>query len=181
MRQVLLALLSLHLPYRVTSFVPSVPTKLDCARWIALDPLSEQKTEPEDTLAKKVKLVNDLDKFVWYLSPVSAMTAFASYTETSRAFHNFIDSASGHTWQPVDGGEFISELVKTALGGPVTFGISILFGTLVGLTVSSLYSRQQNIHATLVGMTEKFRELELCVEGFPEPYRQKCQASITRL
>jgi Protein of unknown function (DUF4239) len=49
---------------------------------------------------------------------------------------------------------------------------------MVGLTVSTLYSSQQNIRDTLVAMSEKFRDLELCVQAFPEPYNSQCSKRI---
>jgi Protein of unknown function (DUF4239) len=134
-----------------------------------------------EMLSQKQLRQNDLDSILWYLPPVLTVAAFMLYRDTSRAFHQFIDTASGHSFQAADGGQFASDLAQTALGGPVTFGISILFGTLVGLTVSTLYTRQQNVHETMVGMSEKFRDLELCVEGFPEPYKMQCKMIIDDL
>jgi Protein of unknown function (DUF4239) len=152
-------------------------------RQVTVEPRDEagEKDSFPEMISQKLRQTNDLDSILWYLPPVMTVSAFMLYKDTSRAFHQFIDSASGHSFQAADGGQFASELAQNALGGPVTFGISILFGTLVGLTVSTLYTRQQNIHETLVGMSEKFRDLELCVEGFPEPYKLQCKKRINFL
>jgi hypothetical protein len=149
-------------------------------RHATLEPLGEEKDSLPGILSEKL-LQRDLDSVIWYLPPILTGAAFMLYTSTARSFHRFIDWASGHAFQAADGGQFASELAQSALGGPVTFGISILFGTLVGLTISTLYTRQQNIHETLVSMSEKFRDLELCVEGFPEPYKRQCKTIVDTL
>ena len=137
-------------------------------------------TTTEQGRQKAVTFQSLVEQFAWYIPPALAVMAFTFYGETSRAFHEFIDTASGHQWQMADGGAFVSEMVKSALGGPVTFSVSILFGTMVGLTVSSLWSRQMNIHRSLVGIFEELRELELFVDDFPQPYKQRCKQFLKR-
>ena len=134
------------------------------------DTTSTDETSPIESFS-----LEEVEKSLWYLPPILSVVAYSSYTQTSRAFHQFIDLVSGNQWQSADGGKLISEMAQTALSGPVTFSISILFGTLVGLTVSTLHSRQRDIHKHLIGISEELRELELYVDGFPEPYKAKCQ------
>lgn len=53
--------------------------------------------------------------------------------------------------------------------------ISILLGTLVATTISTLYNRQNNLGKTVVATHEQIRHLTLLVDGLPEPYREKGQ------
>jgi hypothetical protein len=76
------------------------------------------------------------------LAAVMAGLAFGSYKMTAEAFHAFVDTASGHTWAPVDGGAHWTGLIAPALTGPVSSSLSLLFGTLMSMTVGSLYNRQ---------------------------------------
>jgi hypothetical protein len=109
----------------------------------------------------------------WFLPPALSTAAFFSYTETSVLFHDFIDTASGHQWTAADGGKYMAEIVKPVLNGPVTLSISILFGTLIAMTIQTLYNRQTSIHKKLISIVEEVRELQLLAEGFPEPYRSQ--------
>lgn len=68
---------------------------------------------------------------------------------------------------------FMASLIRPLLNGPVTLSLSILFGTLVAMTIQTLYNRQVNIHKMLVGSVEEMRELSLYLCGFPEPHRRQ--------
>jgi len=57
----------------------------------------------------------------------------------------------------------------------VCLSISILFGTLVATTVSTLYNRQNSLGKTVVATQEQIRHLTLLVDGLAEPYREKGQ------
>jgi hypothetical protein len=114
----------------------------------------------------------------WFLPPAVAASAFATYQDTRTAFHGFIDAASGHAWVAVDGGRFMADMVRPVLNGPVTLSISILFGTLVATTVSTLYGRQVNLRKTVIRAEEQVRHITLLVlDSFPEepPYRGKAK------
>jgi len=115
-----------------------------------------------------------------YLPPLLAAIAFASYQGTRTVFHNVIDVASGHNWKSVDGGALLVEMVRPVLNGPVTLSISILFGTLVATTVSTLYNRQINLRKTVISASELVGHLHLLVDGFPDEghsssYRSKAK------
>jgi hypothetical protein len=95
--------------------------------------------------------------------------AFILYHDTSQLFHSAIDWASGHNWASADGGKYVAEITKNALTGPVTFSISILFGSLVGLTISTLYNRQTALQRLFVTLHQEGRELQqLLIEFYPE-------------
>lgn len=112
----------------------------------------------------------------WFLLPpfLSAFS-FLTYQDVKAVFHDLIDEASGHTWVAADGGKFMAEMVRPVLNGPVTLSISILFGTLVATTVSTLYSRQISLKKTVISAEERVRHINLLVDGLPEPYRAKAK------
>jgi Protein of unknown function (DUF4239) len=72
-------------------------------------------------------------------------------------------------------GKYMAELIRPLLNGPVTFSVSILLGTLVAMTIQTLYDRQVKIHHALVSCIEEVRELSLFVRSFPDPYRTRGQ------
>jgi Protein of unknown function (DUF4239) len=72
----------------------------------------------------------------------------------------------------------MAELIRPLLNGPVTFSVSILFGTLVAMTIQTLYNRQETIHKSLVTCTEEIRQLSLFVNGFPEPYERQAKLLV---
>lgn len=105
--------------------------------------------------------------FVWYLPPSLSVMAYCLYDDTSSAFHKLLDWASGNTWVPADGGKYISEITRNALTGPVTFSVSILFGSLVGLTISTLHGRQMSLQRLFVTLHEDGKEMEALLKAFP--------------
>lgn len=107
-----------------------------------------------------------------------AATAFIFYTDTSKAFHALVDTASRHTWAPVDGGAYLTDLITPALNGPVTGVISILFGTLVSTTISNLYNRQATLSRLLADIADQIRMAGLHVEYFPEPYKTQAETKL---
>jgi Protein of unknown function (DUF4239) len=133
----------------------------------------------EDLLVEDAQ---DLDTsiFVWLLPLINMINAFYLYPDTQLAFHNFMDVASGHLWVSVDGNNYMTEIVKPVLNGPVTLSISILFGTLSSMTIQTLYRRQIDLRQTLISTVEEVRELQWLVEGFPEPYKSSAHTLLTR-
>jgi hypothetical protein len=107
-----------------------------------------------------------------------AATAFTFYADTSKAFHALVDAASRHTWAPVDGGAYLTDLITPALNGPVTGVISILFGTLVSTTIGNLYNRQATLSRLLADLVDNLRMAGLHVEWFPEPYKTQAEAKL---
>jgi hypothetical protein len=99
--------------------------------------------------------------------------AFACYKETSLAFHNFVNIASGNTWLPADGGQSLTDLITPALNGPVSTVISLLFGTLVSTTIGNLYNRQNELSCLLATIFDDIRLAEIHADFFPQPYKQR--------
>jgi Protein of unknown function (DUF4239) len=91
-----------------------------------------------------------------------------------------VDTWSGHTWTSADGGKYMLEIVRPVLNGPVTLAVSILFGTLVSMTIQTLYQRQTTLHSNYVSTVEEVRELFVMMQTFPEPYKSEGQAWLSR-
>ena len=117
---------------------------------------SQSKEKITEEMREEVKRRS----YVWFVPPAVSAAAFVSYDSTAKLFHKCIDAASGHTWQPADGGKYISQLAQTALSGPVTFSVSILFGTLVGITISTLHQRQTAMRNLFVQLHQEGQELK---------------------
>lgn len=105
--------------------------------------------------------------------------AFCYYTETAKAFHWLVDTWSGHTWTSADGGKYMMEIVRPVLNGPVTLAVSILFGTLVSMTIQTLYDRQTRLHTNYISTVEEVRELYVMIQTFPEPYKSEGQTCLS--
>ena len=70
--------------------------------------------------------------------------------------------------------------MRPILNGPVTLSISILFGTLVATTISSLYNRQTQLAQSVVATQEQVIYLALLVDGLPDAnYRAKTQQLLS--
>ena len=105
---------------------------------------------------------------------IMSLIAFSTYTETAKTFRHVVDLVSGHTWAPVDGGAYLTDLIAPALTGPVSSFISLLFGTLTSMTVGNLYVRQSNMARLLCDILEDLRLMDLHTACLPTPeYRQE--------
>lgn len=130
-------------------------------------PLSSEDMNRE--IAQEVTRRN----YIWFFPPALTAVAFTLFDETSRVFHRLLDYASGHNWVPADGGRYIADVTKTALTGPVTFSVSILFSSLVGLTVSTLNARQTSLQKLFVNLHQEGQELKNLLEECPAEIRDQ--------
>lgn len=120
-----------------------------------------------------------VEDFALLITPAAmAGIAFSQYKDTSVAFHNFVEVASQNTWSPVDGGAYLTDLITPALNGPVTTVISILFATLVSMTVSNLLTRQNTMARALAEIIDDARRTEIHIENFPEPFRSRADSLV---
>ncbi len=125
-------------------------------------------------VTRLVDRTSSLSSLLLLAPAVMAGMAFSTYTEVAEGFRAFVDIASGHTWYPVDGGTYLTDLISPALTGPVASFISLLFGTLTSMTVGNLYNRQATMAALLGDCLEDLRLLELHVSTLPKPeYRDQ--------
>lgn len=140
----------------------------------------------DENNSMKNKQTRSLDQVAWTLPPLLAAVAYGTYSDTSRAFYDWIQhlavgsSSSSSLLSPGDStmmaGSSISisnDMVETVLSGPVTLSVSILFGTLVAMTIQTLYDRQRSIHKELVSQIEEVHDTQLLLQGFPEPFKTR--------
>jgi Protein of unknown function (DUF4239) len=120
------------------------------------------------------------DVVVILLPAVLTVMAFAFYEQTSASFHNLVDFASSNTWQAVDGGAYLSDLLIPALNGPVVTFISLLFGSLSSMTLSNLYTRQVTLANKFAKFVEDMRLLDLHLSYLPADYQLEAKASLRR-
>ena len=110
---------------------------------------------------------------------IMSLLAFSTYSETAKAFRTLVDFLSGHTWESVDGGAYLSDLIAPALTGPVSSFISLLFGTLTSMTVGNLYVRQSNMARSLCDILEDLRLIDLHTATLPTAqYREESSKLI---
>ena len=116
----------------------------------------------------------DLDQLAWVMPPLLGTTAFASYPHTSRAFQQLLLTVSGaNTAASTTIDDTSNSVIQAILSGPVTLSVSILFGTLVAMTIQTLYDRQKNIHQQLISQIEQVHDTQLLLQSFPQPYQAK--------
>ncbi|KAG7366626.1 DUF4239 domain containing protein [Nitzschia inconspicua] len=121
------------------------------------------------------------EDFVVVLLPaVLTAMAFSFYEETSASFHKLVDFASSNTWQAVDGGAYLSDLLIPALNGPVVTFISLLFGSLSSMTLSNLYNRQVTLANKFAKFVEDIRLLDLHLSYFPAEFQLGAKTSLRR-
>ena len=156
------------------------PTSAAATTTVALSQGNET-TDEKNLKYNKIlsNLFSDYHKFVWLLPPVLSVVAFITYTDTSIALHNFIDSfasCNAMSWKDDKG----ADMIKDILNGPVALSVSILLGTLVAMTIQTLYDNKQSTYKTLIASIEEMREFNLILSTFPEPYRTQCRTLLNK-
>ena len=111
---------------------------------------------------------------------VSAISAFGLYKETTKSFHWFVVNVSQNTWIPVDGGKLIGDIILPALNGPVLGSITLLFATLVAMTISNLYQRQVAMQGCIIREIEDLRRLGYLMQCIPQPYRTESKFHLEK-
>ena len=98
---------------------------------------------------------------LWIIPFVASSVSFVSFKRTSRIFHGLVQWMSGNTWIPKSFKELNlqANVVTQVINGPVITSISVLFASLVSMTVSSLYQRQADIQLCL---TNEIQALQIC-------------------
>jgi len=103
--------------------------------------------------------------FACFLPPAIGTAAFVTGDLFSNVFHGIFGSL----------GKEQLAAIQPILNGPVSLSLSILFGSLVAMTIQSLYQNQIAMHTNLIGTVEEVRALESLSQGFPEPFQSKTQ------
>ena len=81
------------------------------------------------------------DSKIYFVPIVVGILAYTLFPETQQVFHSTLSTLSLGEYS----GE-LSEDIRPLINGPVTLTISILFGSLVSMTIGTLYGRQTDIH-----------------------------------
>jgi hypothetical protein len=127
--------------------------------------IKHELKELEEEFDLRVKL----ESLLWFFPVTMSACAFLFQQPTSALFHTLYafvnENANGDALQ----------MIQPALNGPVSTSISILFGTLVAITISSLYGRQDAMHKTLITLGEDLHYGSLLVQGLPPPYSQQAK------
>ena len=106
------------------------------------------------------------DSKIWIMPFLVGSTAFTFFPQTIQTFHNVVEFLSF--------GQYTGELsddIRPVINGPVTLTISILFGSLVSMTISTLYERQTEIHKVGIATVNEARYIQFLAEGLNEPQR----------
>jgi hypothetical protein len=118
------------------------------------------------------------DIIVVILPGILAGLAFSLYDETYDAFHKFVDFASSNTWQAVDGGAYLSDLLTPALNGPISTFISLLFGSLSSMTLSNLLNRQLSLSKLFSKLVEDIRLANIHFGYLPGDYEIEAKSIL---
>lgn len=120
-----------------------------------------------DLPAGKVRTIKKWRTLPWLLVPaISCVLSYWSYTPFAKAFFNVVMWASSNTWIPKSEEELNlqTNIVTQVVNGPVITSVSVLFASLVSLTISNLHNRQVEIHGSLVEEVHIIRSLTMLLE-----------------
>lgn len=179
------------LPWRASSFVPpsnriaqtkvagSLAPVRSRSRLLAV---GAQDTSDGISLSSTGDLLREqAGTIIWLSPPIACIVAFNGYSVTSKIFHETVQFVSNNNWIPVDGGTLLASIITPAVNGPVMTSLSILFGSLSAITISSLYERQNQIRRSLVSEVEEIRNLAVMVQSFPDASRDKANIYLTQI
>lgn len=119
----------------------------------------------EVTITKKTE---SNDRYVlWALPFLGAVFSYGTFQYTSSFFHHVVQWASQNTWLPetVEDLTLQANVVTQVINGPVITSISLLFATLVSVTVSNLHSRQVVVQQSFFLEVQLFRQLKQLIES----------------
>lgn len=103
---------------------------------------------------------------LWTIPFVASAASFVSFRRTSRLFHGLVQWMSDNTWVPKTFKELNlqANVVTQVINGPVITSISVLFASLVSMTISSLYQRQADIRLCLTNEIQALRILHTILQ-----------------
>ncbi|KAG7356150.1 DUF4239 domain containing protein [Nitzschia inconspicua] len=113
------------------------------------------------------------DSKIYVIPVVVAVLSFTYFVQISEVFHVMVDACSFGRYK----GE-LSDEIRPLINGPVTLTISILFGSLVSMTISTLYERQTQIHRVGIAIVNEARHILYLAEGLPEPERSQVRTHV---
>jgi len=117
-----------------------------------------------------------IDRNVVLLPVIIPVLAYFTYEDVAKWSGWIMDHLSTNkNWVSVDGGQYEAKILAPAINGIVISSISILFGTLISETITSLRQRQQDIRTNIYREAGELRILQAMVESFPptKMYRER--------
>lgn len=119
---------------------------------------------PSDQAASLAPRLEDVGDSAFYSAVplvIIPIVAYFLYENVALAFTFFVDFIDvGRTWHPADGKAYQIAILTPTINGIIVPTISILFGTLVSSTVSTLRGRQLSIRSHLNQESCAIRTLE---------------------
>lgn len=141
-------------------------TTTEQAQYEACVDFMENHEQEQEALLKR-------DRKIYLVPIVVAVVSYACFPQTQATFHSTLETVSCGSYT----GE-LSEEIRPLINGPVTLTISILFGSLVSMTISTLYSRQTDIHQSGVETSNELRHMQYLAEALPEPERSMVKTKL---
>jgi hypothetical protein len=126
--------------------------------YASIEIASHQQQQPStDSSSSPVERV-----LLWTIPLLGAGFSFGTFKFMSSLFHDVVQWASANTWFPTTPEEvnLQTSVVTQVVNGPVITSISVLFATLVSMTVSNLYARQVDIQASLIQEVHAIRRIQ---------------------
>ena len=117
----------------------------------------------------------------WWIFPFVVMvTAYATFPALSQAFDRLVLWISDDGWLPdtPEKMSLLSNVLTQVVNGPVVTSISVLFATLISVTISTLHSRQHDVQLSLINEVEALRNLETTLAS---PVYTTCTTSMEKL
>lgn len=110
------------------------PPGIEQTQYDACIDFMENHEQEQEALLKR-------DSKIYMVPIVVAILSYTLFPETQQIFHSTLTALSlgGYSGE-------LSEDIRPLINGPVTLTISILFGSLVSMTIGTLYGRQTDIH-----------------------------------
>lgn len=109
----------------------------------------------------------------WFFPAVTLVLAYATFPTISLTFHRAVQWVSNDAWLPdtPEKMSLLSNVVTQVVNGPVVTSISVLFATLVSVTVETLHSRQQDVQSSLIDEFEALISLQSLLSS---PLQSSC-------
>lgn len=112
--------------------------------------------------------------FLWAIPVLTSLVAFLSFKSMTHGFHAIVEKMSHNEWIPSTDAavDLQTQVITQVVNGPVITSISVLFATLVSITVSFLHDRQMTLFHFFVKQIDDLRMLQCILKQMPESLRQ---------
>jgi hypothetical protein len=117
---------------------------------LCLVPNPGKELEQSKDVSPYRREVSEIDikaQLPYYLPYIAPSFSFIFYDHIVSLYHNFI--SFGKAWYSVDGGATETQLITPVINGIVLPSVSIILGTLIATTITSLRNRQISIRECL--------------------------------